>query len=469
MIDTFGDMSSLKCFFEPKTVAVIGASSTIGKIGNVIFQNFAMGHHFKGKAYPVNPRLDEILGIKCSASVKDIPDEIDLAVIAIPAKFVPQVMQECGEKGVKCVIVISAGFSEIGGEGTLLEQEIIQITKKFHMRLIGPNCIGVFDANTNVDTIFLPIVRMSRPNLGPIAIVSQSGAFMSSLLDWTAAEGLGLSKAISIGNKADVDESDLLEYLAEDPFTKVITGYLESIKRGSKFIQITKRITKQKPIILMKAGRTRGGSSAAASHTGALAVSDKVIDAIFKQVGLIRVENSEQMLDLANALAFQPSTKEGGDRILVVTNGGGAGVMAVDKLEKLGLNVPVLSEDLQNQLIQHYPPYCVVHNPVDLSGDTDAERYRIALELGLQSNEVDAALVILLFQTPSLEIEAVEVVQNAQRFKKPIVVACVGGELAAVFSRKLEKFDIPVYPIPERAAFAMWGLVQYGKWLHHVD
>jgi acetyl coenzyme A synthetase (ADP forming)-like protein len=468
MIDTFGDMSSLKCFFEPKTVAVIGASSTIGKIGNVIFQNFVMGH-FKGKTYPVNPRLNEILGIKCCASVKDIPDEIDLAVIAIPAKFVPQVMQECGEKGVKCVIVISAGFAEIGGEGILLEQQIIQIAKKFHMRLIGPNCIGVFDANSYVDTIFLPIVRMSRPNLGPIAIVSQSGAFMSSLLDWTAAEGLGLSKAISIGNKADVDESDLLEYLAEDPFTKVITGYLESIKRGSKFIQVTKRITKQKPIILMKAGRTSGGSSAAASHTGALAVSDKVIDAIFKQVGLIRVDNSEQMLDLANALAFQPSTRNGGDKIMVVTNGGGAGVMAVDKLEKLGLKVPMLSKDLQNQLMQYYPPYCVVRNPVDLSGDTDAERYRIALELGLKSDEVDAALIILLFQTPSLEIEVVEVVQNAQRFKKPICVAVVGGELAAVFSRKLEKFDIPVYPIPERAAFAMWGLVQYGKWLHHVD
>jgi len=468
MIDIFHDMSSLECFFEPKSVAIIGASSTIGKIGNVIFQNFAMGR-FKGKAYPVNPRLDEILGIKCYASIKDIPEEIDLAVIAIPAKFVPQVMQECGEKGVKCVIVVSAGFAEIGGEGTLLEQEIIQIAKKFHMRLLGPNCIGVFDANTYVDTIFLPIVRMARPNSGPIAIVSQSGAFMSSLLDWTAAEGLGLSKAISIGNKADVDESDLLEYLGDDPFTKVITAYLESIKNGSKFIRVTKRITKQKPIILMKAGRTKGGASAAVSHTGALAGSDEVIDAVFKQLGIIRVENSEQMLDLANALAFQPPTKDGGERILVVTNGGGAGVMSVDKLEQLGLSVPVISEGLQNELKQHYPPYCVVRNPIDLTGDTDAERYRIALELGLKSNEVDAALVILLFQTPSLEIEAVEVVQNAQRFKKPIVVACVGGELAAVFSRKLEKFDIPVYSIPERAAFAMWGLVQYGKWLHHVD
>jgi len=217
----------------------------------------------------------------------------------------------------------------------------------------------------------------------------------------------------------------------------------------------------------MKAGRTKGGASAAASHTGALAGSDEVIDAVLRQVGILRVENSEQMLDLANALAFQPYAK--GDRILIVTNGGGAGVMSVDKLEQLGLKVPILSEDLQNKLMQHYPPYCVARNPVDLTGDTDAERYRIALELGLKSDEVDAALVILLFQTPSLEIEVVEVVQNAQRFKKPIVVACVGGELAAVFSRKLEKFDIPVYSIPERAAFAMWGLVQYGKWLHHVD
>ncbi len=466
MIDIFHDKSSLECFFEPKSVAVIGASSTIGKIGNVIFQNFVMGH-FKGKVYPINPRLDEIIGIKCYASVKDIPEEIDLAIIAIPAKFVPQVMQECGEKGVKCVIVVSAGFAEIGGEGTKLEQEIIHTAKKFHMRLLGPNCIGVFDSNTYVDTIFLPIVRMSRPNSGPIAIVSQSGAFMSSLLDWTAAEGLGLSKAISIGNKADVDESDLLEYLANDPFTKVITAYLESIENGNTFIRVAKKVTKQKPIILMKAGRTKGGASAAASHTGALAGSDEVIDAVLRQLGILRVENSEQMLDLANALAFQPHAK--GDRILIVTNGGGAGVMSVDKLEQLGLEVPILSEDLQNQMMQHYPPYCVARNPVDLTGDTDAERYRIALELGLKSDEVDAALVILLFQTPSLEIEAVEVVQNAQRFKKPIVVACVGGELAAVFSRKLEKFDIPVYSIPERAAFAMWGLVQYGKWLHHVD
>ena len=466
MIDIFHEMSSLECFFAPKSVAVIGASSTIGKIGNVIFQNFAMGQ-FKGKTYPVNPRLDEIIGIKCYASVKDIPEEIDLAVIAIPAKFVPQVMQECGEKGVKCVIVVSAGFAEIGGEGIILEQEIIHIAKKFQMRLLGPNCIGVFDSNTHVDTIFLPIVRMSRPNSGPIAIVSQSGAFMSSLLDWTAAEGLGLSKAISIGNKADVDESDLVEYLANDPLTKVITAYLESIENGNTFIRVAKNVTKQKPIVLMKAGRTKGGASAAASHTGALAGTDEVIDAVIRQLGILRVENSEQMLDLANALAFQPYAK--GDRILIVTNGGGAGVMSVDKLEQLGLKVPLLSEDVQHQMMQHYPPYCVARNPVDLTGDTDAERYRIALELGLKSDEIDAALVILLFQTPSLEIEAVEVVQNAQRFKKPIVVACVGGELAAVFSRKLEKFDIPVYPIPERAAFAMWGLVQYGKWLNHVD
>ncbi|MFX1465602.1 MAG: acetate--CoA ligase family protein [Promethearchaeota archaeon] len=466
MIDIFDDMSSLECFFEPKSVAVIGASSTIGKIGNVIFQNFAMGH-FRGKAYPVNPRLDEILGIKCFASVKDIPDGIDLAVIAIPAKFVPKAVQECGEKGVKCIIIISAGFAEIGGEGAILEQEIIRIAKDFHMRILGPNCIGIFDTSSHVDTIFLPIVRMSRPNAGPIAIVSQSGAFMSSLLDWTAAEGLGLSKAISIGNKADVDESDLLEYLANDPFTKVITAYLESIENGNTFIRVATKVTKQKPIILMKAGRTKGGASAAASHTGALAGSDEVVDAVLRQVGILRVENSEQMLDLANALAFQPPTK--GDRILIVTNGGGAGVMAIDRLEQLGLKVPVLSEDLQNQMMQHYPPYCFARNPVDLVGDTNAERYRVALELGLKSDEVDAALVILLFQTPSLEIEAVEVVQNAQRFKKPIVVACVGGELAAVFSRKLEKFDIPVYPIPERAAFAMWGLVQYGKWLNHVD
>ncbi|MFX1520900.1 MAG: acetate--CoA ligase family protein [Promethearchaeota archaeon] len=466
MIDVFHDIPSLKWFFEPKSVAIIGASAKIGKIGNVIFQNFT-SVQFGGKVYPVNPKETEILGYYCYKSVKDIPEEVDLAIIAIPAKFVPPVVKECGEKGVKSIIIVSAGFAEIGGEGAILEREIISTAKKFHMRLLGPNCIGVFDANTHVDTIFLPVVRMARPNPGKIAVISQSGAFMSSLLDWTAAEGLGLSKAISIGNKADVDESDLLEYLADDPYTKVITAYLESVKNGNKFIKITKKVTKHKPIILMKAGRTKGGASAAASHTGALAGSDEVFKAVFRQVGILRVENSEQMLDLANSLAFQLPAK--GDRILIVTNGGGAGVMAVDKLEQLGLKVPVLSEELQNQMMQHYPSYCVARNPVDLTGDCNAERYRIALELGLSSDEVDAALVILLFQTPTLEIEAVDVVQSAQRFKKPIVVACVGGELAAVFSRKLEKFDIPVYPIPERAALAMWGLVEHGKWLHHTD
>lgn len=454
-------LSDLDVFFNPKSVAIVGASQIPTKIGSVIYVNF-MESNFRGKVYPINPRFKCVFGIQCWPSVLNVPDEIDLSVIATPAETVPRIMEECAEKGVRGAIIISGGFSEIGEEGRRREQKILEIARKAGMRVIGPNCVGVYDPVSGVDTVFMPRFRMSRPGPGRIAFISQSGAFGVAVLDWAASRGFGVSKFISIGNKVDVNEIDLIEYLAQDPMTQVIALYMEATSDGRKLIEVAREVVRKKPIVVLKAGATAEGGRAVMSHTGSLAGSDQIYDAAFRQCGIVRASDPQDLFDVARALATQPIPK--GNRVAVVSNGGGFAVLATDALVRYGLQMAKLSPETIEVLERKLPPITAKANPIDLVGDADAERYRIALEAVLRDENVDGVLVIILFQTPSLQPDIVEVVAaSAVTYGKPVLVCSTGGEFTRAYVHMLERANIPVYPSPKRAARAMAVLMRYGE------
>lgn len=459
-------------FFNPKGVAIIGATNKKGKVGNVIFENFRMNRErgiFKGEIYPVNPKLAEIDGIKCYPNVKSLPDEVDLAVISIPAPFVPDVMKEIAEKGIRRVVIITGGFGELGEEGKKLEQEILQIAKENGIRIIGPNCVGVYVPETGVDTVFLPETKMDRPTSGSIAFVSQSGAFAAAMLDWAAMAGIGIGKMVSYGNKIDVDDADLMDYFMYDDQIKVITLYIEGVNDGRRFIEAAKRITKVKPVIALKSGRTEYGARAASSHTGSLAGADVIYDAVFKQTGILRAEDFEHMFDIAKA--FAKCRLPRGDRIGIITDGGGAGVMASDAVAKFGLKMANLSEETLKYLKENFPSHAVAGNPTDVVGDTDAQRYKVAIEGFVNDPNVDGIVIITLFQVPLLdEMELIEILADyAKKSKKPIIAVAMGGKKTEYYAKILEDKGVPVYPTPERGVRAMAGLVQYAKYLKKVE
>ena len=465
-------IDELRPFFEPKAVAIIGATNKKGKVGNVIFENFKKNKEqgiFKGSIYPVNPKLDEIEGYKVYKGVKELPEDADLAVISIPAPFVPQTMKEIAEKGIKSVIIITGGFGELGEEGKKMEGEILQIAKENGIRIIGPNCVGVYVPDAGVDTVFLPDEKMDRPKSGSIAFVTQSGAFAAAMLDWAAGAGIGIGKMVSYGNKLDVDDADLMDYFIYDESIKAVTLYIEGVKEGRKFIEAAKRITKVKPVIALKSGKTEYGAKAASSHTGSLAGADIIYDAVFKQTGILRAEDFEHMFDVAKAFAKCKLPK--GDRIGIITDGGGAGVMASDAVAKFGLKMAELSEKTIKYLKEHFPPHAVAGNPTDVVGDTDAQRYKYAIEAFVNDPNVDAIVIIVLFQVPLLkEEEIIEILaEYAKKSEKPIVAVAMGGKKTEYYAKMLENKGVPVYPTPERGVRAMAGLVQYAKYLEKLN
>lgn len=453
--------NNIEVFFNPRTVAVIGVSLNPMKLGNIIFRNF-LESNFRGKVYPVNPRTETIYGAKAYSSVLKIPDEIELAVTALPAEATPGVILECVKKRVKGVIIVSGGFSEIGEEGRKREKEISETAKKVGLRVIGPNCIGVYDPESGVDTTFLPRYRMSRPQRGGIAFISQSGAFGAALLDWAATRGFGISKFISLGNKIDVDEIDCIQYLAEDEYTKVIALYLESTSDGRRLMDVARKTTPRKPIVALKAGATVESTRAVLSHTGSLAGSDHVYDAAFKQSGIIRADDPQDLFDIARALSAQPIPL--GDRIAIITNGGGFGVMTVDFLVKYGLRLAEFSDKTLRSLGRKLPPITSKGNPLDLVADADGERYKIALESAMADENVDGLIVIALFQSPALQPDMVGVISDiGNRREKPILVCATGGDFTRVHTQMLERAGVPVYPSPNRVARAMAALVTYRR------
>jgi acetyl coenzyme A synthetase (ADP forming)-like protein len=456
-----GNLRSIEPFFRPHSVAIIGASAKQKKVGYVIAKNFI--DNFKEKFFMVNPNDREIFEYKSYPKINSIHEDIDLAVIAVPAPVVPEVLVECGKKRVKAAIIISGGFKEIGDEGAKLEKKVVDISQKYKIRLMGPNCMGVFDSVSTVDTLFIPPYRLRRPPKGDIAFISQSGASGIAFLDWAAGEEIGISKFASYGNAADVCETDLLEFLAHDKETKVIAMYLEGVKEGRQFVEVASKVTKTKPVLVLKSGSTSAGAKAALSHTGALSGTDEIFDAVVKQTGMIRVYDWEEMFDLARVLAHQPAAK--GGRVAVVTNGGGAGVMIADEIEKLGLNLVDLDEKTVAELRAKFPPHVIVHNPMDLTGDADNERYRVAMDAVLKDKFVDSLLLVCIPHTPTIDLESIVdvVVDSSSKSDKPLVICLPGGRVALEIRELFEEHGIPTYPTPRRAVLSLYALARYGK------
>lgn len=450
---------ALESFFSPKAVAVVGASRNPAKVGHVVFRNFLEGG-FQGKVYAVNPNAESLFGHPCFKSIADIPEKVDLAVLCVPAAMVPKAIEECGKKRIFAAIVLAGGFREVGNSKG--EEALVAAAKRWRVRVIGPNCLGVFDPASGVDTVFLPRYKLERPGLGSIAFISQSGAVGSVVMDWMAMKGYRISKFISYGNASDVDETELLEVLAADEQTKVICCYFEGLKGGRAFYEAAKRVSAKKPIVVLKGGVTAAGSTAALSHTGSLAGETAVYSAAFKQAGIIEARDIEQLFDYARVLATQPAPR--GSRVQVITNGGGFGILLTDWLSTVGLPMAEMKPEGIAKLKAQLPDYVVLKNPMDLVGDVDAERYRIAVSAALADPGVDMLAVIVLLQTPALTADVVEVIaEEAEKRSKPLIVISAGGRYTEVLKKSLEDMGIPTFSYPERAAEALKALLAKKK------
>ncbi|MBT9150780.1 MAG: Succinate--CoA ligase (ADP-forming) subunit alpha [candidate division WS2 bacterium] len=450
--------SNLDYFFNPKSVAVIGVSRKPNKVGYVVFRNIIQ-YGFQGKVFPVNPKADEILGYKCFPDIIHIKEDIDLAVIVIPAKFVPSTIDECGKKGVKGVIVISAGFKETGYEGSQLEKEIVKIANRYNIRILGPNCLGIINTVSGLNASF----AAGMPNKGSLALASQSGALLTSILDWALSEEIGFSEFVSLGNKADLNEIDFLRAWKDDPDSKVILLYLEGVRDGQEFINISREVGKVKPLIVIKSGGTSAGARAASSHTGTLAGADVAYGAAFHQAGIIRAQSIEEWFDFAVALASQPLPQ--GPRIGIITNAGGPGTMATDAIEKAGLRLATLNKNTVDLLIENLPPAANFYNPVDVLGDAQSDTYRISIEALLEDSNVDGVVAILAPQAMTDIVNISKAVGEASRkYNKPILCSFMGGREMKAGIDSLKKYSVPNYSSPERAISAFKVMVKYKQW-----
>jgi acetyl coenzyme A synthetase (ADP forming)-like protein len=448
-----------KFFFCPKSVAVIGASRNEEKLGHGVLKNL-LQYGYKGKVYPINPEADEILGVRAYSTVLDVPGEIDMAVIVVPAAIVAQVLEECGQKGVRGVVIITAGFREVGGQGLKEEKRLAEIASRYDMRIIGPNCLGIIDTLCRLNATF----ARGMPEQGDIAIMSQSGALLAAILDWAIGEKVGFSRFVSLGNKTDINEIDMLEAWGDDPHSKVIAAYLEGIVDGVRFMEVARRVSQKIPIVIIKAGTTEAGARAVSSHTGSLAGSEKAYDTALRQSGVVRANSVEDLFDYAFAFSQQPLIK--GRRISIVTNGGGAGIMASDEVERLGLKMASLNRETIERLKGRLPTAANVYNPVDCLGDADAERYRYALDTVLQDLNVDGVIAIFLSQVVMHVEDVAEVVGGtAKRYDKPVLACLMGGEMTEPGREVLRRYGVPNYDFPERAVRAMLAMCRRKEFL----
>ncbi|MFZ6028509.1 MAG: acetate--CoA ligase alpha subunit [Chloroflexota bacterium] len=445
----------INLFFAPKSLAVIGASATPGKLGHAVVKNLIdCGYTKEGKLYPVNPGSTEILGQATYPSVLDVPGPIELAVIVIPYLHVPEALRTCGKKGIPAVVVISAGFREAGREGLEREMELIEIAHQYGIRLIGPNCLGVIDTHTPLNASF----AAGTPPDGPMAFMSQSGALGTAVLDMALAGQLGLSKFVSLGNKADIGEIELLEAWAHDEQTRVIMVYNEGITNGQAFIRTARQVTRKKPVVAIKSGVTQSGSRAVSSHTGSLAGSEQAYIAAFRQAGILRADTMEALFDMSLALGYQPLLK--GDRIAIITNAGGPGILATDAIERSGLALARFEPETTQALLQALPDAASAANPVDVLGDARAERYRFALETVAADPNVDGLLVMLTPQAMT-EVSATAEAVAAHKSEKPILACFMGEAQMRAGINILTEHGIPNYPFPERAACAFRAMADY--------
>jgi acetate---CoA ligase (ADP-forming) len=469
-------INPLDAIFAPKSVAVIGASTTPGKVGHDIFVNILKGG-YTGTLYPVNPSARNISSVRAYKSLTEIPDEIDLGIVILPPKAALQSVQEAVKKGVKGIVIVSAGFREIGPEGRAIEDRLLATCREAGVRLIGPNCLGVINP--------LPAVRLNAsfsarmPKAGNVSFISQSGALCTAVLDFAADRNFGFSKFISIGNKADVDELDLLRYLHRDHDTEVILIYVEELRRGPEFIEAVKEITcgdyRPKPVLVIKSGRTSAGAQAAASHTGSLAGTEGVYDAIFVQSGIIRVASIDELFDFATAFAYKNESELGkmrrkvpaGNRVAIVTNAGGPGIVATDMTMFSGLQLARFKDETIETLASHLPSTANLHNPVDIIGDASIDRYENALGAVIRDEGVDGALVILTPQSMTDVLGTAEAIARiARKSFKPIMCCFMGVIDVSQGVKFLQEQGIPVYKFPENAAKAFGAVYRYSSWLN---
>ncbi|MBM3706769.1 MAG: CoA-binding protein [Actinobacteria bacterium] len=449
-------------FFCPKSVAVFGASRDETKVGHTVVDNI-LNSDYKGKVYLINPNADVIHGIKCHKSLLEVDDVIDLAVIVIPSKFILQVLDDCAKKSTKFAIIISAGFKETGIEGAALEKQLIIKAIEHKIRILGPNCLGMIDFNCPINASFSP----SMPKKGSISFVTQSGALGTAVLDWAKTNDIGLSKFVSMGNKADINEINIFEEWLEDDKTNVITAYLEGVTNGMEFMKVCSKVTRKKPVIIVKAGNTDAGAKAVSSHTGTLAGSSKAYDAAFMQTGVIRAKTIKDLFNIAAAMAEQPLPE--GNNVVIITNAGGPGIMASDACEENGINLVNIKPETYNKLKEFLPPASNFYNPIDVLGDALSDRYRKTFEVLMKDKDIHAMVVILTPQAMTQELDTaralVEAVKESKR-RIPVITVFMGGHEVKEAIDYLSKNGIPNFEIPEDAIKTLRAMLDQMSWIN---
>ncbi len=458
---------NLDAIFKPKSIAVIGASNKKGTIGHEILKNL-VNYGFKGQIFPVNPKSANIENLKCYPTVLDVPDEIDLAIIVVPRDLVSLALEQCGEKKVKGVVAITSGFKEIGEEGAAKEAELIRIVRKYDMRMIGPNCYGVVntDPEFSVNSTFSKL----KPLRGNIGFLSQSGALGEVVIDYTNKLNLGFSMFVSIGNKADVSDNDILQYWENDPNTDIILLYMENVDDSKRFIQVSSRIAGKKPIVAVKAGRTEAGARAISSHTGVLAGLDVGFDALFDRCGILRVTSMDELFDVAIALSNQPLPK--GDGIAIITNAGGPGILATDAVTTIGMKMAKFEDKTIRYLKDNLPPVAAINNPIDVIASGGPDSYGVAMDAVLSDKNVDG--IIVIFVPPILvDHKAVinVIIEMIEKHKnnKAVLSCFMGSPDGIAGSEEMTKHKIPIYTFPESAAKAMSAMIRYRKWIDRPE
>ena len=453
----------LNNFFNPQSIAVIGASRTPGKVGYDILKNIIQ-YGYEGAVYPINPSAGEILGRKSYPSLQDVPGKVDLAVVVVPSKNVLDVIGECGAKGIDSAIVITAGFRESGVEGSKLEAELISKAKEAGVRFIGPNCLGMIDTHSKVNASF----AAGMPAKGSIGFFSQSGALCLAILDRALPDEIGFSKFISVGNKADISDIDIMLALAEDENTKVILGYIEGVGDGRKFMEVAAKVSRKKPVIILKSGITSSGAKAASSHTGALAGREAAFDAAFKQSGIIRVHTINELFNYAVAFANQPLPK--GPNIAIITNSGGPGILAADACDKAGLQLIPLHKELVDELRTFLPPVASFYNPIDILGDSGADRYEKALNTALKDERINGFMVLLTpTATVNVEETAMAIANISKSIDRPILTSFMGKKSIETAAKTLTKYGVPNYSYPEEAVSSMDAMYRYHLWINRPE
>lgn len=447
----------LETLLYPKAIAVIGASRNPEKVGYALLANLVHSG-YKGAIVPVNPEAGEILGVRCYRSLEEYKGTVDLGIVVVPGKYVKDAIQSSINAGAKSIIVITAGFREVSAKGAEVEQELVELCRAHGVRMVGPNCLGVLNTDHQMNATFAP----SLPSPGRISVISQSGALCVAILDWAAHQKLGLGKVISFGNKADLNEVDFIQALATDKQTNVIAGYLESIKEGNKFLRVAEEAAGTKPVIILKVGITQAGAKAASSHTGSLAGADIAYGAAFRRAGVVRAENFEALFDYAMAFSMQPLPNS--DRLGIITNAGGPGIMAADAAETLGLKMVSLTPANEARLRAVLPSAAAVGNPVDVIGDADPDRYVKTFEILQDDEKIDSIIVVSTPQNMTRPLELAEKLAAAHKGKKPLLTAFMGGQEVAAAKDRLMALGIPNYPAPDRAVAALKAMCEYSAW-----